>query len=201
MVDLDQNKHIILIINQGLLDNSPLQTEALLKPHQAREHSVLIDDLLRWHRCMDGTTRDKAIQIEDYRITLEYNRWKVFMRVMKTNSNDWSVWPQVKETSPLPYNPGWRIFTRRFQKHLVTSLGEFHKCLGYLSMETTRKTIQGSTQMVRTVEAEDREYMCDHFKERLLPLHPHRVDDVCFPDTFISDKCPLFQLQQSSTWM
>ena len=47
MVDLDQNKHIILIINQGLLDNSPLQTEALLKPHQAREHSVLIDDLLR----------------------------------------------------------------------------------------------------------------------------------------------------------
>ena len=40
--------------------------------------------------------------------------------------------------------------------------------------------------MVKTVEAETREMMRDHFKARLLPLRPHRVNDTCFTDTFFS---------------
>ena len=49
-----------------------------------------------------------------------------------------------------------------------------------------KHTLANTSQLIQTVEAETRELMQDHQMTRLLPLRPHRINDVCFSDTFFS---------------
>ena len=58
--------------------------------------------------------------------------------------------------------------------------------LGFHPKPVVVKTLENTTQLVKTVEAEQRELMRDHRLTRLTPLRPHRVNDTCFTDTFFS---------------
>ena len=58
--------------------------------------------------------------------------------------------------------------------------------LGFPPDEVVRNTLLSTTQLIKTVEAEQRELMRDHRLTRLYPLRPHRVNDVCYSDTFFS---------------
>ncbi len=49
-----------------------------------------------------------------------------------------------------------------------------------------RKTLNATTQMIPTAEAESHEIMCDHFQARLPELRVRRVNDLCCVDTFFS---------------
>ena len=40
--------------------------------------------------------------------------------------------------------------------------------------------------MVQTLQAESREYLRNYYKTRVWSLRPHRINDVCFSDTFFS---------------
>ena len=42
------------------------------------------------------------------------------------------------------------------------------------------------TQLIRSVEAETRESMRDHYAARLQLLHPHRINNTCYSNTFFS---------------
>ena len=50
---LPNNDKVIFMLNQCFLDRYPLQTEALLQPHQARAHDVIVDN---WATCHVGST-------------------------------------------------------------------------------------------------------------------------------------------------
>ena len=58
--------------------------------------------------------------------------------------------------------------------------------LGYPPRQVVLKTLENTSQLICTVEAEQRELMRDHCVTRLYPLRPHRINDVCYSDTFFS---------------
>ena len=49
LVTLPDNTKVIFQINQAFLDRDPLQTEALLQPHQARSFGIIVDDCAERH--------------------------------------------------------------------------------------------------------------------------------------------------------
>ena len=65
----------------------------------------------------------------------------------------------------MTYNPqDPRRYTRRVFKAVDMTFEEWRARLGYPTMAVTKKIIAATTQMVKTLEAETREYMRDHFK-------------------------------------
>ena len=71
-----------------------------------------------------------------------------------------------------PYEPQNRRHSRRGERALALSITDWRARLGYPTMEVTRQTIQNTTQLVQTLQAETREYMRDHYKTRVWALHP-----------------------------
>ena len=77
------------------------------------------------------------------------------------------------------------MYTRRVTPSPVTD-EEWRRRLCYPTMQVTRKTLENTTQMVNTVEAETREFMRDHLRTRLPMLRPIRINDTCYHDVFFS---------------
>ena len=63
LVTLPNVTNIILELNQCFLDRDPLQTEALLQPHQARSFGVIVDDCAYYHNGLDNQTGGQYILI------------------------------------------------------------------------------------------------------------------------------------------
>ena len=58
--------------------------------------------------------------------------------------------------------------------------------LGVASLPVVKHTLQNTSQLVKTVEAEQRELMRDHRVTWLAPLRPHCINDVRFSDMSFS---------------
>ena len=184
-ITLSNGKSYILQMNQSLLDSSPDQKESLLQPHQSRAHGVLIDDCPIQHRRIDGSSGTQCVQILDTKLPLEFDGLKCYLKLEKPSESDIATYPRLELTSPILYNPK-RIYTRRRNTTVSPDMDAWRANLGYPTMEVTKKTVENTTQYVSSVEAETREYMRDHRKSRLMALRPHRINDVCFSDTFFS---------------
>ena len=180
----------LLVVNQALYDDHKDQKESLLQPHQARAHGVAVDDCSRLHRGVDGEPGSQCIQAGQHRVPLLYDGWKCYLAVSKPTMQEIRELPRIELTSPHPYEPTKRFHTRRMhskkRQKERKKLEEWRTKLGYPPMDVVKKTLSNTTQMVKTVEAETREYMRDHYKARLLPLRPFRINDTCFSDTFFS---------------
>ena len=79
-----------------------------------------------------------------------------------------------------------RVCTRRVSKYSSDEIDLWRKRLGYAPKNVIKKTLENTSQLVKTVECEQRTLMRDHRVTRLAPLRPHRVNDVCYSDTFFS---------------
>ena len=176
----------ILVINQALLDTSEQQLEALLQPHQCRAHGVCVDDCATRHKHIDGSNGGQCIQVASYNLPLYYDGYKCYFITSKPSPEDLTQLPHIELTSPLQYEPDRRVYTRRRKTHDVIPIGEWRARLGYPTEAVVKNTLQCTTRLVDTVEAETSEYMRDHYKSRLLCLRPHRLNDICFSDTFFS---------------
>lgn len=182
----DGSKHI-LVVHQALIDTCSGQKEALLQPHQCRAHGVAVDDCASRHNHVDGSPGGQCIQVDDCRIPLYYDGYKCYLSVSKPTQDDYNRYSQLEMTSPQPYEPDKRIYTRRRRTRADDNVKEWRAKLGYPAMEVVKQTLKNTTRLVNTVEAETRDYMRDHFKPRLECLRPHRVNDICFSDTFFAD--------------
>ena len=58
--------------------------------------------------------------------------------------------------------------------------------MGFAPDHVVLRTLDATTQLVPTVEAETREMMRDHFQTRLPQLKVRRLNDLCYVDTFFS---------------
>ena len=63
IVTLPDSTRIILELNQCFLDRDPLQTEALLQPHQVRAFGVVVDDCSSAHLGQDGLAGGQCLTI------------------------------------------------------------------------------------------------------------------------------------------
>ena len=65
LATLPNNFKIISQINQAFLDRDPLQTEALLQPHQARSFGIIVDDCAKRHLSSSGKPGAQYIVIDN----------------------------------------------------------------------------------------------------------------------------------------
>jgi hypothetical protein len=186
-VVLQDNSPYLLVVNQALLDTDPDQSEALFQPHQLCAHGTIVDETATRHRGADGCPGKQMIRVNDITVPLYFDGWKTFLSITKPTEQDLEDLPRLELTSPLRYEPQERITTRRAPVALDNdALLEWRARLGFPTLEVTKRTLQNTTQMVRTVEAETREYMRDHFKARLKMLRPYRINNTLFTDTFFA---------------
>ncbi len=177
----------ILIINQALINTNPDQNEALLQPHQVRQHDVCIDECSRRHKKEDGSQGTQSITVpaDDTKILCSFDGFKLFLTIEKPTKRDLERYPHVELTSDLRYEPQRPHRIRRVQKALVDQ-DVWRARLGYPAKEVLKKTLLGTTQLVSSLEAESRDLMRDHYSPRLSLLRPHRVNDTLYMDIHFS---------------
>ena len=177
---------IIGVINQSLLFCDENCSESLLQPHQARCFGTVIDDCCKHHLSTDGKPGTQAIHVPGHKIPLLFDGWKTYLLVSKPSEEDLATLERVELTSPLPYEPERRVHTRRVTVYSPEEITIWRKRLGFPPKAVVQKTLEHTSQFIKTVEAESRELMRDHRTARLYPLRPHRINDVCYTDTFFS---------------
>ena len=97
-----------------------------------------------------------------------------------------SRYPIIELTSPEDYDPEERTRSVRRRTFTENDVAKWRANLGYPTFEVTRDTLENTTQMVKTLQAETREYLRDYHKTRVSCLKPKRIDDVMYSDTFFS---------------
>ena len=58
--------------------------------------------------------------------------------------------------------------------------------MGYPTLDVMKKTLQHSTNMIKTLQSETKDYMRDHCKTYIWALRPKLINDVCYSDTLFS---------------
>ena len=66
------------------------------------------------------------------------------------------------------------------------TLDKWRANLGYPNEEIVKLTLKNTTQLLKTMEMETREYMRDYKQSRTTALKPYRIKDILFTDTFFS---------------
>ena len=183
---MDNAPNILVKVNQCLLDTDSNQHESLLQPHQARAFGVVVDDCARCHLGSDGNPGGQCIKVDDATLPLHFDGWKCYFRCRLPTSLELQTLQVYELTSSLPYNPQQRLSSRRIVQGKGVSVKEWRARLGYPTFECTKATLDNTTQMVQTLQAESREYLRDYYKTRVWSLRPYRINDVCYSDTFFS---------------
>jgi len=111
---------------------------------------------------------------------------KCFLTVEFPTDEDLLNMTQVELTAARPYEPRIRLHSRVVHTRTDQELETWRVNLGCPPMRVVKKTLEATTQLVKTVEAETREIMRDHYKARLYPLRPHRLNEWMAMDTFQS---------------
>ena len=145
-----------------------------------------MDDCAKRHLNSKGEPGGQCIKAHDKTIDLHFDGWKCYLRVSKPTADDLKKHPTHELTSRKPYTPQNRQHSRRGERAPAVSIADWRARLGYPTMEVTRQTIQNTTQLVQTLQAETREYMRDHYKTRVWALRPQRLNDTMYSDTFFS---------------
>ena len=176
----------ILHVNQALLEMGAKQTESLLQPHQVRASGNAVDDCATCHLASNGEPGTQSILSGQHALKMHFDGWKCFYQIRKATPEEFHQYPHIQLTSSSPYEPQRRRYSRRVHKAVDVSLDEWRARLGYPTLEVTNTTIKSTTQMVKSLEAETREYMRDHYKTRSLATRPRRLSDRMYSDTFFS---------------
>jgi hypothetical protein len=179
---------IIILVNQAAYIQNDDQFESLLHCDQARNHNVIVNDLACCYLDSDGHPGRQSIEADGHKIPLRHDGLKYFLTIREPMTFDWNQCHVIELTSPLP----WSIArsTRRTSFHHNISdqdILEWSNRLGHLSRETTLYTLQATTQLVKSIDAESRTTPHTHFKCRLPCLRPKRLKEGFSTDTFNSN--------------
>ena len=180
------NKKILFRINQAFLDRSPDQKEALLATHQCRDHGVIIDNCATCHLRYDGSSGSQSINTPEGTFPFQFDGKKCYFQIRKPSDDDFANYQIVELTSSQPFEPVLRRTSTRLQKQDSGEISTWRANLGYPTYEVTRDTLANTTQMVKTLQSETREYLQDYHKTRIHALCPLQIDDVMYSDTFFA---------------
>ena len=185
LATLCDSTKVLFKINQCFLDRDPMQTEALLQPHQMRAYGVVVDDCAKCHISTNGQAGSQQITVGNKCYPMNFDGWKCYFRIRRPTAEELLLYPIVELTSPLVYEPQRRV-SRRLPVNDSVEIEDWRARLGFPTYQVTRDTLQNTTHMIQTLQAGTREYMRDHYKTRVWALCPKRINDTCYSDTFFS---------------
>jgi len=185
-IDPTTTQEYIIIIHQAAYNPDLAQHESLLHSDQARHHGVKVNDLADCYMDGHGNPGLQNLQIEEHCIPLCHDGSKCFIRVREPTQIEWDTHVLLELTSPEP----WGMFTaqpRRISRDHSFSpakLSEWKRRLGNVPDAIVLHTLQNSTQLVDSVEAETRSTPRRHYICRLPMLRPRRLNEGFFTDPF-----------------
>ena len=105
---------------------------------------------------MDSQLGTQCIYVDGHELPIHFDGLKQFLCISSPTDADVLCYPSVVLTSPEPYEPQPRRYSRRVVPNQV-NIKQWQKRLGYPTFDVTRKTLESITQFVNSVEAETRE--------------------------------------------
>lgn len=175
-------------VHEALLDDNPAQVESLLSVHQSlRLPTNGIDDRARCERDVHGNPGLQCSKFGTHTLPFYFDGTKCFYEVHHISTEELQTLPQVTLTDgSVPYDPTDRVHSRRRTSLPPERLLPWKQCLGFVPDHVVTRTLDATSQLVPSVEAESREVMRDHFHTRIPELKVRRVNDTCYVDTFFS---------------
>ena len=132
--------------------------------------------------------------VGDTTYPMNFDGWKCYFRSQTPTIKDLLKYEIIELTSSRPYEPQ-RRYTRRVQGEHAVDLTEWRSRLGYPTFDVTKATLDNTTNLIKALQAETREYMRDHYRTRAWVLRPRRINDVMYSDTFVSYICSVWWYQ------
>ena len=131
------------------------------------------------------------MKIDNHTLPFMFDGYKIYCVTDKPEPSDLNgKYPIYEITSSQPYEPQQRCYLHRLEKS-STTIEEWRTNLGFLTTKKTKQTLDNTTQYIKTLEAETREYMRDYFKPCVFALEPRRLDDTLYVDCFFSSICSI----------
>ena len=172
-VDIPSQEPFLLIMNQSCYYNDEEQDESLCLPFQAMQHEVTFDLTPHTQRTIDGGKGTQQIVLAEKEIPLEYDGRKLFLNIRRPSNEELELLPSYELTSPDDFIPDDNIKNRRKSNQILQhkypgslTLDEWRDRLALAPEEVIRKTLEATTQMAMTVEAENRDIPCRHYISR-----------------------------------
>jgi hypothetical protein len=185
VIDPSSSREIIIIINQAVFIPDLKQHESLLHTDQARHHNVQVNDIAKCFYDCEGRPGWQNIEVEGNTIPLRHDGRKYYLSIREPRKDDWDLCQVVELTSPESWNNVLKIRrSKRAGEFSDEEIKRWGQRLGKLNLETTKHTLMATTQMVNSVEAENRLVPRRHFKCRLPCLRPRRLSEGFSSDTF-----------------
>lgn len=188
VIDPTISRNLIVIINQTAYIPNLVQHESLLHSDQTRSHNVFIYDLARCFQDPEGRAGHQNIEVEGCTITLKHDGAKYFLHIRESTKGEWKICQVLELTSPEPWQHGSAVHRMKQSKlYSEAKVKEWSYRLGRFNPEATRYTLTVMTQLVKSIEAENRLVPRRHLKCRLPYLRPRRLmegfsSDTIFPE-------------------
>ena len=186
---LPDGRKFKIVVNEGLFDSNPLQLESLLAPHQVLEmDGYMIDDRTPEETRIDGQPGSLCCVFDGEHLPLYHDGAACFFALERLSDSELESLPCLELTrgdAGYVFDPKKRVHSRRLPS-IKRTLDDWRECLAFAPPHVVEKTLEATTQLVPSVEAETREIMRDHFKSRLPSLRHKRIRDKCYLDTFFS---------------
>ena len=188
-IDPTTTQEQIIIIHQAAYNPDLAQYESLLHSDQARYHGVKVNDLANCYLDGYGNPGLQNIQAEEHTIPLCHDGAKCFIRIREPTNEEWDTRTLVELTSPEPWGCATASARRTLRDNSISpeKLLEWKRRLGNLPDAVVMHTLQNSTQLVESVEAEKRSTPRRLFVCRLPMLRPRRLNEGFFTDPFFPD--------------
>ena len=189
---IDENgKEYCAIAKEALYDSNPRQKEALLSSHHCKANPAnAIDETARTEFDIDGQPGRQLARFDNTQVPFHFDGNKGFYEIKPITPKEMEKLPRIYLTSAeedeQPYEPIRQHTVRLTKRSAPKHSYPWKWRLGFFPDNVIDKTLQATTQMVSSVEAEQREKFRDHFATRLPSLKCKRVNDILCVDTFFS---------------
>jgi hypothetical protein len=177
---------ILLGLGAAAWDNRPEQTESLVNTHVMRNNNVIVDNVSR----RDGGLQRLKVGDEEVHLEFSDNEKLLTFAIRKPTDFELDNLPVNWLTPRIPINSTQllRHSLRRENGHVMPENPiNWERQLGHPPEAILMKTIEATTQLcMAPIEMENRVAPRQHRKQRLLPLHPRRLEGRTDSDTFFS---------------
>ena len=171
-VDIPSQESFLLMMNQSCYYDDEEQDESLCLPFQAMQHGVTFNLTPHTRTTTDGKRGTQQIILTENDIPFEFDGRKLFLNIRRPSNKELELLLSYELTSPNEFIPdsNGNINNRRKSNQRLQhkypgnlTLEEWRDQLALAPEEIVKKTLEATTQMAMSVEAENREIPRRHY--------------------------------------
>ena len=182
----DANRTVLLGLGGAAYNSDPKQIESLVNSHIMRDFNVIVDDIKKEHG------GKQQIVVDDIELPLEVSGERneiLFIQIRQPTNKELQDLPIHWLTPRMPRSANQYLLssTRMVKAKQIQTVDNWEERLGNAPEFAVAKTLEATTQYsIGPVEMDTRGEPRQHRKQRLVPLHPTRLNGRTDSDTFYS---------------